>query len=128
MRELTPYDTGERLEPKPWVGPGSKRPHDDYGKVDFENDESVTEVTIHVERAADGRLDVHIYNHMSDPPRVFVEEDVAEEHLTLGDKLRARLRDYDNTLATPGQALDVAEADLLHDVQEMARATEESWR
>jgi hypothetical protein len=127
MRELTPYDTGERLEPKLWVLPESNRPHEDYGKVDFENDESVTEAMIYVERAKDGRLDVQVYNHGSDPLRVFVEEDVAEQHLTLGDKLRARLRDYDNTLATPGQAQDIAEADLLHDVEQIIRDTEKAW-
>ncbi len=34
----------------------------------------------------------------------------------LADRLRARLAEYDNTLATPGQAQDIAEADLLSDV------------
>lgn len=36
-RELTPYDTGEVCEPKPWRAEG-----DDFGKVDFDNDERAT--------------------------------------------------------------------------------------
>jgi len=45
-RELTPYDTGSRLEPKPWVDPKtglageeSPRPAEeaDYGLVDFDD-------------------------------------------------------------------------------------------
>jgi hypothetical protein len=63
MRELTPYDTGERLEPSAWVSPDRRRPAEDerdrYGKVDFDNDESATIVVIHVERK-DGKHTVVI--------------------------------------------------------------------
>lgn len=38
---LTPYDTGERLEPMPW----SLETHDRYGLVDFDDDESNTAFT-----------------------------------------------------------------------------------
>lgn len=51
MSDLTPYDTGARLQPRAWVpalNPGN------YGKVDFENEESATVLTLHVERAGDG--------------------------------------------------------------------------
>ena len=65
MRKLTPYDTGERLEPKLWVGStqgvGSQNDRDDWGKVDFDNDESSTELTIYVEDKG-GDLVVHIYS------------------------------------------------------------------
>lgn len=44
--KLTPYDTGDRLEPNSWL-PGSDA---DYGKVDFENDESVPLLTLHISR------------------------------------------------------------------------------
>jgi hypothetical protein len=51
---LTPYDTGERLQPGAWVTPDPRRPEeydrDRYGKVDFDDDESATLATIHVER------------------------------------------------------------------------------
>lgn len=49
---LTPYDTGERLEPKPW----SLDEREDYGKVDFDDDCSETVVTLHVESASSGHV------------------------------------------------------------------------
>lgn len=56
--ELTPYDTGERCEPKPWFVYGTplsaQSPAADFGKVDFEDDEGATVVVVHVERTAAG--------------------------------------------------------------------------
>lgn len=46
-QNLTPYDTGERLEPEVWTA-GEFRDH--YGKVDFDTEESSTAVTAWVER------------------------------------------------------------------------------
>jgi hypothetical protein len=58
MSELSPYDTGERCEPKPWISGDRRRPaeedRDRYGKVDFENDSSENVVTVHVERSEKG--------------------------------------------------------------------------
>ncbi len=59
---LTPYDTGERLEPHVWVKGEVATPgglprsviRDDYGRLDFENEEGGTVLTVLVERAADG--------------------------------------------------------------------------
>lgn len=59
---LTPYDTGERLEPHVWVKGEMARSgglprrviRDDYGRVDFENEEGSTVLTVLVERVADG--------------------------------------------------------------------------
>lgn len=59
MTEQTPYDTGTRLEPVPWVtrigdefitGTESLRPAepDDFGRVDFDDEEGVTMMCIHV--------------------------------------------------------------------------------
>ena len=50
-RNLTPYDTGDRLEPQPWplfhTEPGgSENDRDHYGYVDLDNDESATVFTI----------------------------------------------------------------------------------
>lgn len=39
---LTPYDTGDRLEPQPW----RLTDNDHYGYVDLDNDESATVFTI----------------------------------------------------------------------------------
>lgn len=64
--QLTPYDTGKRLEPKPWLGDDpdqEDRPTfgDDYGKVDFDNEESATCATLWVERNEDGSYMLHGY-------------------------------------------------------------------
>lgn len=62
---LTPYDTGERLEPRPWVSRTTSvddKNRDMFGKVDFDNEESATELTIYVERM-NGRRVIHIEDH-----------------------------------------------------------------
>lgn len=55
----SPYDTGARLEPHPWVHDGTtgseyQRPAeaDDYGRVDFDDDEGTTIATLHIFGAA----------------------------------------------------------------------------
>lgn len=53
VRDLTPYDTGERAEPRPWPT-GGNADRDDFGKVDFDNDESRTLITLWVERRPEG--------------------------------------------------------------------------
>jgi hypothetical protein len=73
--ELTPYDTGERLAPIPWVqGSNSGRGPEDYGKVDLDDDESATCLTIYVERDPQqpGGYVLHVEN-VSVPLRVEVE-------------------------------------------------------
>lgn len=67
-RELTPYDTGDRLEPAPWVGSDgrvgqeNRRPAqpDDYGRVDFTDDEGATVVVVYVERTPEGQHVVYV--------------------------------------------------------------------
>lgn len=65
---VTPYDTGARLEPMVWVTPG-RRPaeHDDerYGKVDLDNDGGTTIATVHAERV-DGTYVLVVYSHETD--------------------------------------------------------------
>lgn len=58
---LTPYDTGARMEPKPWqpdrasvIEAMSAGEQDDVGKVDFEDDEEYTVAVVHMSRSADG--------------------------------------------------------------------------
>lgn len=50
MTALTPYDTGQRLEPMPW----SLEHPDRYGLVDLDDDESRTVFTIVGKRRDDG--------------------------------------------------------------------------
>ncbi|MDO5865172.1 MULTISPECIES: hypothetical protein [Paenarthrobacter] len=63
---LTPYDTGERCEPKLWqksrteVLAAMRDEPEDIGNVDFEDEESRTIVTVHVARNDDGTHTVHI--------------------------------------------------------------------
>lgn len=62
MDELTPYDTGARLEPRVWVHEnvtspnGEARPAEpgDYGRVDFDNDEGATVASLYIEAIEHG--------------------------------------------------------------------------
>lgn len=72
---LTPFDTGERAEPKPWItgsnivrdrATGVGEP-DEYGKVDFDDDESRTVATVHVSKdPVTGSYVVHVVPHDDD--------------------------------------------------------------
>lgn len=60
MKTLTPYDLGTVLEPKPWgPTPGEE---DNWGKVDFDNDEGGTDATLRVAPSEvwPGYLDIEI--------------------------------------------------------------------
>lgn len=75
-QQLTPYDTGSRLEPHPWVrGTGAPMPRetntglvspDDFGRVDFDDDEGRTVVTVHIERTDHGDHVLHLDNLVVD--------------------------------------------------------------
>lgn len=79
---LTPYDTGERCEPKLWQPDrdavvAAMRYDDergDIGNVDFEDDEGDTIVTVHVSRNEDGSFTVHLI------PFVDVDQLEVERH------------------------------------------------
>lgn len=64
MAKLTPYDTGQRAEPHIWLQ--SKEfagitSADEFGKVDFDNDEGTTVATIWLEKNEhSGNYVVHI--------------------------------------------------------------------
>lgn len=65
---LTPYDTGDRLEPHPWISPASldaaqlvrgsvgipAPTFQDFGRVDFDDEESRTVLTVYVDRDSHG--------------------------------------------------------------------------
>ena len=72
---LTPYDNGTRLEPHVWVRgdvatPGGlprRTEEDDYGRVDLDDDEGRTVLTLYVERTAEGfhaRVVQHECDHL----------------------------------------------------------------
>lgn len=68
-QELTPYDTGDKLEPRIWPVNHGKTVVENFGKVDFDNEESVTALTVHAARnedrngGGDARYTLHIVNH-----------------------------------------------------------------
>lgn len=69
--DRTPYDTGKRAEPKQW----EKRhfeSDDDYGKVDFDNDEGGTIATLYIEQEADGSYTLRGYTN--EPLKVEIED------------------------------------------------------
>lgn len=72
---LTPYDKGDRLEPIPWHVQHRNLPKLEeavrYGKVDFENEESATVLTAHVERNEDRKgYTLHADVHDAEAPAV----------------------------------------------------------
>lgn len=54
--QLTPYDTGDRAEAKVWIPYGTKitpaTPVENFGKVDFDDDEGHTIAVVYIERTA----------------------------------------------------------------------------
>lgn len=70
-QKLNPYDTGWRLEPRPWVKDGTTHPNglprqatpDDYGRVDFDNDESNTAFTVWIQKNEDGSYIMRVDEH-----------------------------------------------------------------
>jgi hypothetical protein len=76
--KLTPYDTGERLEPKPWINPVSidnSRTQEDYGKVDFDAEDDYTVATLHIEKQGDGYA---LKGYSNEPLRIEIEDQSVE--------------------------------------------------
>ena len=75
-QQLTPYDTGERLEPHRWVtehtGPARSTPRDRFGRVDFDNDEGQTVVSLYIERNSQGYT-LHVEQCTQDAVTVAVQ-------------------------------------------------------
>lgn len=77
VQGLTPYDKGTRLEPRTWVTStaGVTRDNaDDFGKVDFDNEESSTVATLWIERQDDGSYTLKGYTNQ--PLKIEVEEEL----------------------------------------------------
>lgn len=85
---LTPYDTGEVLQPIVWrIDPSSGQfdmkpmpeaeKRERYGKVDFDNDESATILTIKVDRndGEGGGYALHIWPHFDDHVEVIIHQE-----------------------------------------------------
>ncbi|MBT8162636.1 MULTISPECIES: hypothetical protein [Arthrobacter] len=65
VSEQTPYETGERLRPRPWpVGPDES-----YGKVDFVDGAGKSVLTVDVQRGPDDGYVLHV-GHLAAPVRV----------------------------------------------------------
>lgn len=68
MTELTPYDTGEVAEAKPWLPYGTEvteiTPASNFGKVDFDDDAGETVLTARVVRREDGGWSLIIESHV----------------------------------------------------------------
>lgn len=77
QRMLTPYDTGETLEPKLWVASSAgltssydNRP--DFGKVDFDDEEGCSRFRVQIVRndplpATGEEYTIRIVNYTGDP-------------------------------------------------------------
>lgn len=63
--EPTHYEAGWRLKPRPWpVGPSES-----YGKVDFDDGEGKTVLTLYIQRATEEGYVLHV-EHLAAPLRV----------------------------------------------------------
>jgi hypothetical protein len=69
---LTPYDTGDRLEPHEWVKGQVATPSglprqampDDFGRVDFDDDESNTLMTVFAEPDGKGGVRLIVFGNV----------------------------------------------------------------
>lgn len=63
-QQLSPYDTGQRHVAHPWIPYGASvsasMPAENFGKVDFDDDEGSTTAVVHLERNESGRYLLHI--------------------------------------------------------------------
>lgn len=102
---LTPYDTGARLEPHPFhVQPRNllKDPAEAhrYGKVDFDDEESATRLTVHVARNKDEKYTLYAYVHDEEAPTVQLTVEGQEALLiqpsaALQEKVRQTIAELD---------------------------------
>lgn len=112
---LTPYDTGVRLEPKPWhVQPlllPATEEADRYGRVDFDTDEGSTALTVYVEhdKLSDSRT-LHIGN-VSDVVELRIAGDDSAPRIEAPSKaLQGRVESILEGLRTP---IEREEAEVL---------------
>lgn len=98
--KLTPYDTGKRLEPQPWTAEHRKW-DDDYGKVDFDNEESTTEAIVYIEKSEPGYT-LHASSTGSEPLKVELMADDEPVLVTQpSPALQANVRDTIQLLHLP---------------------------
>lgn len=81
---LNAYDTGYRLEPKPWPTGPDVQP-DNYGRVDFDDDESATLLTVRIQKTEAGYI-ARVDEHTDVPLTIETstqrqEREVAMQHL-----------------------------------------------
>lgn len=79
---LTPYDTGQRAEPKVWEA-RHRESEEDFGKVDFNAEDDFTIATLYLERDPDGVYVLRGYTNLA--LRIEVESnDPTDEEITIG--------------------------------------------
>lgn len=87
---LTPYDTGERAQPIPWVSSTDRvrdratgvADSDRYGRVDFDDDESRTVATVYMMKGSDGNYHLHI-EAMDDDLKVIDNREGGSAHYAI---------------------------------------------
>ena len=85
----TPYDTGDRLEPHDWVKGEVASPSglprqampDDFGRVDFDDDEGTTLLTLFAEPDGNGGVRLVVYGNVP----VTIERADDSERIQLAD-------------------------------------------
>jgi hypothetical protein len=101
LADRTPYDTGKRSEPKVWTK-SHIEDDDDYGKVDFENDEGGTLATLYIEKDEDGTYALR--GDANEPLKVEIETDEDPLDPVLiqpSEALKTKVRDTIEELYSP---------------------------
>lgn len=104
---LTPYDTGVRLEPKPWhvqrLNLPDEEEADRFGRVDFDNDEGAVGLTVYVEYdKLSEESTLHIEN-VADPDKLQVTSDgdgplIVAPTRELQDRVEETIADLDTSV------------------------------
>ena len=129
---LTPYDTGDRLEPHPWVRSTSVAPMprltetglvtpDDFGRVDFDDEESRSVLGLYVERTDHGYV-LHLNNLIEEALTISGDA----EAIVLGIEHRAGIEEL-LELAARGRAAAVEEAERTGQEQDEQDAATLRW-
>lgn len=102
--KLTPYDTGDKLQPHLWSVNRWETVVENFGKVDFETEEGTTALTVHAARnedrnkGGDASYTLHIVNHGVD---LAVESDEKDAVILAPSRaLREAVLEVVNSLGT----------------------------
>lgn len=102
---LTPYDTGERAEPKVWTK-GHIENDGDYGKVDFDDDAGGTVATLYIEKGEDGYA---LKGYTNEPLTIDVDDQTDEGLMLIvqpSAKLQTRVKAVLDDLDTETERIE----------------------